>query len=245
MNEHSPIIAFDRNLGQHVDYIDVDYDELVTYMQGRGFDNETIATTNIEVHDESNCEYDKTSKETYFILGMYAEETDMINLYPSDRLADYQNGIATLPHMQKMFEESMSGNMNSTLIHELEHKLVKYEGGMSEEKKHQRKKIGREALYVMGAALLFNYSYNTLAEAIDVDTSNLLVSASTIGMSMASAIMVPKFMEKYLPGVKQKMHDEYVNAPEEARCRRASESAPDVMTVKIATKQAEALPEAA
>lgn len=245
MNEQSPIIAFDRHLGQHVDYIDVDYDELVTYMRTRGFDDETISQTKIDIYNDTTSRYHKASGNTYSTHAVYDGKTDKVALFPRNNIDQYQEIRAGRTDIKSNFDSYMSEDISQSLVHELEHKLIKQEGGMREEKRYQRRLIGKKVLYATGAAVLFHFGFNHLAEAIDVDTSNTLVAISTAGMTMASGALASDIFAKYLPGAREKEFSQYVGSPEEVRCRQVEKTAPKLLTIEMSSAGDSALPEVA
>ena len=213
MNENSPIVAFDRRLGEHVDYIDVNYDELVDYMQERGFDDDVIKNTQINISGEVNSQVHKKSKTTKYTFGTYSKETDEINIYPrsemdiSQSMYDYysEHEDQDLENMMvSEMDRSLSGKVSRTLGHELEHKLIKYEGGMRQEKVYQAKKLGKQAMIVFGSYAAILYGYREALEFWGTDTSGPVGSTFTALTSAGFAVNVPIFMDKFMPGAVQK-----------------------------------------
>lgn len=183
-----PAVTINYGLGEVIDYFDVDYSTLVGYMRERGFSDEQIRATHIEIRNEVlPSKYTKDSDRPLFTLGGYNPESQKVYLFPRP---DLGSGVgATKEHecyefMQAIMTSLTSGKFSTILAHELEHHAENINGL-------------KNAL----AAVAF--------------------SAHADGVAVVSSV---ETLDDLAP--QKSAHQQYLDSPEEVRCRDAQEKAP-------------------
>lgn len=222
-----PVITFDIGLGEHVDDIDIDYNKLVDYMYGKGFNDSQIATTAIRISAKEN--HSKSKRNPTITQGDYTKKTDSIRLFPIDTLKastrmkqwfsketdDVTDSYGLNGLLEQGTNDHTAAVIEKTLKHELEHKAVNLlEGGMPEAKKYtkriSRKEWGRLACaWAGGWATIIGT--NALVDNNLSTTSEFLIYGAAFGIAFAKS------------SASARSHSHYLNNPEEIRCREAGE----------------------
>lgn len=228
MNEVFPTVSVDLELGKYVDDIDFDYATLTEYMRGKNFSDDEIADTTIHISKDELVERSKSN--TYTTEGKYYKKKDEIHLYPLPAIKTRQvvktvlnNQSTPSETLNELFVQHLNSSISelysSTLVHEIEHKVVRYEGGMQEAKHHTNKQEFKDFSQYM---LLFFASNGAFFGAQEiVSTPNPLTVAAFGILSIAGSRLA---VNKFNSG--DRGHKNYHANPEETRCREAETNGP-------------------
>jgi hypothetical protein len=233
--ESVPVITFDIGLGKYVEDIDVDYEQLVGYMEQRGFTPEEIAATNIPVDTEESTRTVRTQgkKEIVFRRGSYNGENGDVELHPVFEIKlwgplnrpnlDEESG--SIQPKLRYYDEKISKDMSGILVHELEHKYLR-ESSEGEEvlranHRHRIKSAAKAAgrSILVSAGLYGTFMAGEIATGFPISNPYVIGGIGAGLMALSNSISI-RYSDP---------HQYYLSTPEETLCREATANGPDTL----------------
>jgi hypothetical protein len=233
--ESVPVITFDIGLGKYVEGIDVDYEQLVGYMEQRGFTPEEIAATNVPIDADESAQLVRTggSKDVVYRRGNYDEKSGNVELHPVFEIKLWgplnrpstEEGTSSVQPKFRLYDKKISKDMSGILVHELEHKYLRESGEGEEVLRANRRHRIKTAAKSAGRSILVSTGlYGTFATgeiATGFPISNpYILGAIGAGLMAVSSAITTRFSDS---------HQNYLSTPEEVLCREATDRGPDTL----------------
>lgn len=245
INTGQPQITFDTKLGQHIDYIDVNYDKLTNYMTENSFTDEQIAESAFHIDSAIKFSSINNRNQHTFTHGEYNQDTDTITIYPIpsisindltadvDQTKDKQHFNAFERFLRTQSNQIVTQQMSKTLVHELEHKAVNVlEGGMPEAEKYLNQIYFKRGSILMApyvGMLSITFSAVEISDFQPDSIADIAAASLFSGVAVAFASVISS---KLHSKQRKNDHSNYLNNPEEKRCRQAEDFGPqDLLTV--------------
>ena len=196
-----PAVTIDRRLGELIENFEVDFATLTTLMRDRGFSDEQIQKTNIEIRNEIlRSEYTQDPDRPLFVHGGYNPKTENIYVFPRPSLeqgGETPKDIEAHEFITAIMTAIVSNNTSKYLVHELEHHA---------ENILEAETRADDAMPVgMGGSAL-----------------RIVTVTSVVGENSEESPAAPQ----HDSGSEKTAYEEYFDSPEEVRCREAQENAP-------------------
>lgn len=211
-----PQVVVDIGIGKHVDNFEVDLDAVAEHLRDRSMSNEDIAGLKVRF-------LDKQPKRTDHLDGRYKPLSNTIEVFTRrrfgthdglqesfrqiDRAGEYED--ANLAISTRILEREF----NETLYHELEHAIIRREGGMPEAKRHTKRGITKMSLKTLGIMAAAMGAVEVSSYVVDPATTTAIGGAAMVGMLMSANYINKKDAKKM-----------YKTDPEEIRCFAAQRS---------------------
>lgn len=219
MPDISPSINVSTSYGHYLNSFDVDVNGIVHYLRTKGVSDEQIESLTIDFSD-----IEKTVGGKHNLLGEYDVNTDAITLYP----------VETLRSMSRnkfyAYDTVSTDSINKTLVHELEHKIAKYDADLQDKNVRWRKKMARKVVAILGwrfaagaglSMAIISSPLNDVLTSVGMNgTSSKVVElagAVCIGLAVSSNLIEKADVDKH-------KHYAYINEPEEKYVREVADA---------------------
>ncbi len=198
-----PTVTIDRRLGELIENFEVDFATLTTLMRERGFSDDQVQKTNIEIRNEVlRSEYTQDPDQPLFVHGGYNPKTENIYVFPRPSL---EQGGETPTDTDKEAHEFItaimtaivSNNTSKYLVHELEH--------------HAENILEAET---------------RADDAIPVGMGSSAVKIVAVTSAVGESSDASPEASPHDVGSEKSAYEQYFESPEEVRCREAQEKAP-------------------
>ncbi len=219
MPEVFPKIVVDREYGKFVDYIDLDLQKISDHLRNSGLTDEQILETNINLKSRVAGERHLGTN-----LGKYNRFNNNVNIYALEVLAN--NKLS-----EEKKEEFAEGNINHTIVHELEHRIASFDKKQAKEniKYHIKETVTNlRMLGMLGLASLVYFggiqSYNQIANT--TPPLPVIIGGSVLIFMGMNSLEKNHFRKQH--------YNEYLNRPEELRAENAANNFNDsLITLKL------------
>ena len=233
-----PTIIVDRNYGKRMGNFDIDPLAIAGYLRERGIADEAIAKLEITFHDEEKISDQGGSVRT---LGEFDSKTKKIDTYRAFDAFDAAVKDLNLSEVPQsalyLHDETVSKELNSTLVHELEHFIDDNEGSIAEEVERHEKQykgkisrvLGKYALLNAGVGLGVVLTQSTLShvnEQLDAAVSAHpgVTSALFLGIAASAQLGVSMATRKRRNAtIMEIRRKKYETSPLEAKARAAEQ----------------------
>lgn len=213
--EVAPAISIGIHYGDHVADFEVDVDRINTRLRERGLTDQQIIDTTIIFSDA----HPPTSQEGV-LYGEYAAQNESVVIYGNYHALSSHSGCAKYAGM-----EDVQQMLNSTLVHELEHRVAGYDDDLQRENTSYS---NRERVKRLGQISVATTA-GVIGSALVVPGESVFIPA--MSSSIASCLLLGRIYsgKKYSTAF-------YLNQPEEKHCRQVEKMSSDWQPVQVTVK---------